>query len=144
MRVNLLSRFLACAALSLTVVTAAAQADPDPARVAAPLLGNWANGNNTMHVRATRCGDAVCGVVIWADDTTKAQIAEKGRTLIGTQVFRDFRPAGANVWRGKAYVPAIDQVVNGRMELTDPDHITVSGCSLGGLICQTRHWSRIR
>ena len=144
MRTSVLPRILACAA-ALTVVSAsAAQADPDPSRNGAAWVGNWTNMNNTMHVRAAPCGDAMCGTVIWADDKTKAQIAEKGRTLIGTQVFREFRRTGPNVWKGKVYVPAIDQTVNGTIELTDSESITASGCSFFGLGCQTRHWKRIR
>ena len=137
-----LPRFLTCAALMLAVAAASAQAGPQPD--GAPWAGTWANGNNTMHVRAGRCGDAMCGIVIWADDKTKADIAARGRTLLGTQVFREFRQTGPNEWKGKVYVPAIDQTVSGRIELTDPDHITASGCALFGFGCQTRHWKRIR
>ena len=142
----MLTRILACAALALTVTVASAQADPqpDPARNAAPWSGTWTNMNNTMHVRAARCGDAMCGTVIWADDKTKAEIAAKGRTLIGPPVFREFRKAGGSSWRGKVYVPAIDQTVTGTIELTDSDSITASGCAFLGFGCQTRHWKRIR
>ena len=143
---TIVSRLLACVALMLTVAAASAQADaqPDPARAGAPWAGTWANGNNTMHVRASRCGDAMCGIVVWAEEKTKADIAARGRTLLGTQVFREFRQTGPNEWRGKVYVPAIDQTISGRIELTDPDHITASGCALFGFGCQTRHWQRIR
>jgi uncharacterized protein (DUF2147 family) len=141
-----LPRLLACAVLTLTVAAASAQAgpEPDPARAGAPWAGMWTNMNNTMHVRAARCGSAMCGTVVWADDKTKADIASKGRKLIGTEVFRDFRQSGDNVWKGKVYVPAIDQTISGTIELTDPDSITASGCAFFGLGCQTRHWKRIR
>ena len=140
------SRLLACIALTMNVAAASAQAGtpPDPGRAAASWAGTWTNGNNTMHVRAAPCGDAMCGIVIWADEKTKADIAARGRTLLGTQVFREFRQTGPNEWKGKVYVPAIDQTVSGRIELTDPDHITASGCALFGFGCQTRHWKRIR
>src|SRR3982751_1376530 len=100
---TIMSRLMACAALTLTVVAASAQAspEPDPARAGAAWAGTWANGNNTMHVRAGRCGDAMCGIVVWADDKTKADITARGRTLLGTQVFREFRQTGLNEWRGK-------------------------------------------
>jgi uncharacterized protein (DUF2147 family) len=143
---TIMPRLLACAALALTVAAASAQAGPegDPARSGAPWTGTWTNMNNTMHVRAGRCGDAMCGTVVWADDKTKADIASRGRTLVGTQVFREFRQTGPNEWKGKVYVPALDQTISGRIELTDPDSITTSGCALFGFGCQTRHWKRIR
>lgn len=141
---TIMPRLLACAALTLTVASAAiAQGEPDPARGAA-WTGTWTNMNHTMHVRAARCGDAMCGTVIWADDKTKADIASRGRTLIGTQVFREFRQTGPNEWKGKVYVPALDQTISGKIELTDADSITASGCALFGFGCQTRHWKRIR
>jgi len=141
---TIMPRLLACAALTLTVAAAAdAQGGGDPGRDAT-WSGTWTNMNNTMHVRAGRCGDAMCGTVIWADDKTKADIASRGRTLIGTQVFREFRQTGPNEWKGKVYVPAIDQTIAGRIELTDSDSITASGCALFGFGCQTRHWKRIR
>jgi uncharacterized protein (DUF2147 family) len=113
---TIMPRLLACAALTLTVVAASAQAgpEPDPARAGAAWVGTWTNMNNTMHVRAGRCGDAMCGTVIWADDKTKADIA------------------------------SLDQTISGRIELTDPDSITTSGCALFGFGCQVRHWKRIR
>jgi uncharacterized protein (DUF2147 family) len=140
---TILPRLLACAALTLAVATGSARADPEPARGAA-WTGTWTNMNNTMHVRAGRCGDAMCGTVIWADDKSKADIASRGRTLVGTQVFREFRQTGPNEWKGKVYVPALDQTISGRIELTDPESITASGCALFGFGCQTRHWKRIR
>jgi uncharacterized protein (DUF2147 family) len=142
---TILPRLLACAALTLAVAAGSAQAgpDPDPARSGA-WTGTWTNMNNTMHVRAGRCGDAMCGTVIWADDKSKADIASRGRTLIGTQVFREFRQTGSNEWKGKVYVPALDQTISGRIELTDSESITASGCALFGFGCQTRHWKRIR
>jgi uncharacterized protein (DUF2147 family) len=142
---TILPRLLACAALTLAVAAGSAHAgpDPDPAR-SGGWAGTWTNMNNTMHVRAGRCGDAMCGTVIWADDKSKADIASRGRTLVGTQVFREFRQTGSNEWKGKVYVPALDQTISGRIELTDPDSITASGCALFGFGCQTRHWKRIR
>jgi uncharacterized protein (DUF2147 family) len=59
-------------------------------------------------------------------------------------VFREFRQTGSNEWKGKVYVPALDQTISGRIELTDSDSITASGCALFGFGCQTRHWKRIR
>ena len=142
---TILPRLLACAALTLAVTAGPARAGPDPEPAhGAAWTGTWTNMNNTMHVRAGRCGDAMCGTVIWADDKSKADIASRGRILVGTQVFREFRQTGPNQWKGKVYVPALDQTISGRIELTDSDSITASGCALFGFGCQTRHWKRIR
>lgn len=137
---------LACAALFPATSNAAAQANAmtESAQARELWTGVWQNGDNSMHVRATKCGEAtMCGTVVWANEQAKAQIAEKGRTLVGTEVFRDFRQTGPNQWKGKFYVPALDKTVSGRIELTDPESITASACAFA-LVCQTRHYKRIR
>lgn len=140
-----MSLLLVGAALFSAAGVSSAQADaPDPSRALPPLTGTWSSMNDTMHVRAERCGQSICGTVIWADDKTKADIAEKGRTLIGTQVFRNFRQTGPTEWKGQVYVPAIDKTVAGTIELTDPEMITASACMFGRIGCQTRHYKRIR
>lgn len=140
-----LPRFLACVALTLTVAAAGnAQADPDPARGSAAWAGDWTNMNKTVHIRASRCGDSMCGTVIWATDQAKADVAAKGGRLIGTQVFRDFRPTGSNEWRGKVYIPDMGRSFSGTITLTDNDSITATGCAFFGVGCQTRHYKRIR
>lgn len=137
---------LACAALSSLTATASAQAAPETEKPQPSEMwsGVWENGDNSMHVRATRCGESMCGTVVWADDKFKAKVAEKGRTLIGTEVFRDFHQTGPNQWKGKVYVPTLDKTVSGRIELTDPESITASACAFGPIGCQTRHYKRIR
>lgn len=141
-----MSLVLGCAALSAVAVSAAAQADatPDPAAGAAPWAGTWTNMPNTLHIRATKCGDAMCGTVVWADDKGKAEAAAKGRTLVGAEVFRNFRKVGPNVWKGQVYIPALDRTVSGKIELTDSESIAASACLLGFIGCQTRHYKRIR
>lgn len=136
-----LSCLLAVAAMTLGV--AAVSPEPDPARNAAPWAGVWTNMNNTVHIRAGKCGDAMCGTVIWAADKAKADVAARGGKLIGTQVFRGFRPAGGNEWKGKVYIPDLGQSFDGKLTLTDSNSITATGCAFMGIGCQTRHYKRI-
>ena len=107
-------------------------------------VGTWANMNNTMHIRASRCGNDMCGEVIWASEEAKANVAKRGRTLIGAQLFRDFRQTAPNQWSGKVFIPDLGRAVSGKVMLTDRDSITAVGCLVGPFGCQTRHWRRIR
>jgi uncharacterized protein (DUF2147 family) len=128
---------------------ASAEAPPPAAPTAAsasgsPLEGVWRNTRDTIHLRASRCGAAVCGTVIAA--AARHQVdAQKGsgRGLVGMQLFSSFRPAGASTWTGKIYIPDINKNANGKIVLTDRDSITVSGCLVFGLACKTQHWHRI-
>ncbi|WP_375397391.1 DUF2147 domain-containing protein [uncultured Sphingomonas sp.] len=120
----------------------------DPATAPAPSApggwtGVWRNMKNTIHIRATRCGVGMCGVVIWASDKVKADVAASGRTMIGMELFRDFRRADGSRWKGKVFVPDIGRTLSGTIEVTDPDSITASGCLILGLGCKTQHWKRV-
>jgi uncharacterized protein (DUF2147 family) len=102
----------------------------------------WRNTNNTVHIKAGPCGDSMCATVIWANDQTKASVAAKGRNIIGMQLLRGFRASGASEWKGSVYVPDRDLTVSGTITLLDRNTLKTVGCFLG-VICQTRHWSRI-
>lgn len=135
---------------AVALLTAAAEPAPPPAppppaaTSATPLDGVWRNTRNTVHIRAARCGQAICGTVVSAiaqarQDTRRGT----GRDLIGLQIFRDFRPVDAAVWKGKIYIPDMASNASGRIQLTDRNSITVSGCMFMGLACKTQHWKRI-
>jgi uncharacterized protein (DUF2147 family) len=139
-------RLLAClaaVAAPITLTTPAA-ADPDPARGRAPSwAGVWRNTNNTVHIKAGPCGANMCATVVWANAQTKAAVAAKGRNIIGMQLLRDFQRTGPAEWHGTVYVPDRDLTVAGTLTLQDRNTLKAVGCALLGLVCQTRHWSRI-
>ncbi len=141
---KIVSRLLACAVLTLAPVVAVSPAGADAARAdASPWTGVWRNTNNTVHIKAAACGTNMCATVVWADNQTKADVAAKGRNIIGMQLLRDFRPTGASEWRGTVYIPDMDMTVSGKLTMLDRNTLRAEGCGLMGLICQTRHWQRI-
>lgn len=137
-------RLLACAALVVAPVMsiAPAVAGPDPAREQS-WIGVWRNTNNTVHIKATPCGDNMCATVVWANDQTKAAVSAKGRNIIGMQLLRDFRRSGPMEWKGTVYVPDMDRTVAGKLTMLDRNTLQAVGCGFWGLVCQTRHWQRI-
>jgi len=121
-----------------------AAADPEPAHVRAPSwVGVWRNSNNTVHIKAGPCGDAMCATVVWANAQAKAAVAAKGRNIIGMQLLRDFHQVGPAEWSGTVYVPDLDVSVSGKITMTDRNTLAAVGCGLLGLVCKTRQWSRI-
>jgi uncharacterized protein (DUF2147 family) len=135
---RILPRLLAIAALTAAAAPSLAQAPSEG------LPGVWRNMRDTVHIRASPCGDAICGTVIWAAEQPKADARKKtGRDLVGMQLFRDFAPTGDNSWKGKIYIPDMDSTASGKILLTDPQSITVSGCVMLGIVCKTQHWKRI-
>ncbi len=130
---------VATAALFLVGVphVAHAQAQDDS------LLGTWRDPKDTVHVRTEPCGDRVCGVVVWASDAAVAA-ARRGGTgeLVGTTVFRNFKQAKPNVWRGKVYAPDVRMTFSGTLTVDD-NELRGKGCVLGGIVCKTRTWERV-
>ncbi|HEX4694384.1 DUF2147 domain-containing protein [Sphingomonas sp.] len=140
------SRLLTCAALMLApiMLPAAAAAGPEPVgHGTQSWAGVWRNTNNTVHIKASPCGDGMCATVIWANDKTKADVAAKGHNIIGMQLLRNFHQSGPAEWRGTVYVPDLDTTISGKITMTDRNTLAAVGCGFLGLVCQTRHWSRI-
>lgn len=106
--------------------------------------GVWRNESDSVHIRISSCGEAVCGTVIWASAKAKADVARRGRTLIGAQLFREFRPGDDGMWHGQVYVPDIDRTFTGTITMTDSDTLTGTGCLVRKLGCRTQTWKRVR
>lgn len=112
-------------------------ASPDPS------LGNWKNPKNTVHVRSQPCGQAMCGVVVWASPQAIADAGKGSKTpLIGSTLFRNFTSVKNGVWRGKVYVPDIGKTFSGTITVLDRNRIEGKGCLVGGIGCRSQIWTR--
>ena len=98
--------------------------------------GLWQRENGASRVRFLRCGDALCGTLDWLKDTS-------GPAKVGQRVFYDMRPDGAGRWKGSALNPEDGKTYSGTMALAD-DRLTTAGCVLGGLICRSVNWTRVK
>jgi uncharacterized protein (DUF2147 family) len=132
-------RHLLSASAILLLATAATAAPPAPR-----WAGTWRNASNSVHIRTASCGKAMCGTVVWASAKAKADVAKRGRTLIGAQLFKDFRRGNDGVWRGEVYVPDIGKSFTGTIALTDANTLTGSGCLFRSIGCKTQVWKRVR
>lgn len=115
---------------------AAATAQPTP-------FGLWQNPKATIIVRAHSCGELLCGTIIWAAPEAISDARDAGvTTLVGTNLLSDYHPNGRGRWAGKVYVPDEGRRFSSTIELKDPNHLRISGCILGGLICKHQIWVR--
>ena len=117
---------LILAATAMIAMAGAAAADP--------ILGSWRtipddNGNSGL-IEVAQCGDAYCGTLVAAFDSSGAAMASDN---IGRLLIWDTRPAGGNEYRGKVYSPDRDREYNSRLVLNG-DSLSVSGCVMG--ICR--------
>jgi uncharacterized protein (DUF2147 family) len=128
------------AALAAIIVSAPSAASPG----AGGIEGVWRNSKDSVRIRTYQCGAGICGQVVQASAKAQADAARGGtRQLIGTQVFREFRAAGAGSYRGKVFVPDLNRTFSGTLKLGDDHRLLGKGCILGGLICKTTAWTRV-
>jgi uncharacterized protein (DUF2147 family) len=106
-------------------------------------LGTWQNPSGSVRIRAARCGELVCGTIVFANDKAKAD-ARRGGTdpLIGTQLFEEFAANGPRSWRGRVFVPDMNRRVTGTATLVDGNTIRVEGCA-ARVICRNQVWTRV-
>ncbi len=122
------------ASLALLAAPASAQA----------IEGQWTNYKRNVVVQVERCGPAYCGRVIEA--SAKAQEkARKGGTpkLVGTQILTGLKPIGDGRYRGKAFVPKRNIHATATVRQLSANVMQVSGCVLGGLLCDNEKWTRV-
>ena len=131
---------------TLTIFTALILALPLAATPPTPKwTGVWRNAGNTVHLRTASCGRAaMCGTVIWASPKAKADVAGRGRKLIGAQLFRNFRDSGDGVWEGEVYVPDIDRTFSGTITPQGANTLIGEGCLFGSFGCKEQVWTRVR
>jgi uncharacterized protein (DUF2147 family) len=98
--------------------------------------GTWLRENGASRVKIAKCGEALCGNVIWLRDESTS------KSRIGQKVFYDMKPAGSGNWSGKAFNPEDGKEYSGKMSVSGAT-LTTSGCVLGGLICNSVKWSRV-
>lgn len=123
-----MKRFLTALVASL-VFSGAAQAGGDP-------TGLWLREGGKGTVRIGPCGGALCGTVASVNDPGSP-------ARVGQRVFYGMAPSGENNWAGHAFNPEDGKTYSGTMTLAG-DRLTTAGCVLGGLICKSVRWTRMK
>lgn len=119
---------------NLAVALMLATLSATPALAADP-TGTYLRDSGASRVRFAKCGDAICGNIVWLKDTS-------GPAKVGQRVFYDMKPAGENKWEGKAFNPEDGKTYSGKMSLSGGT-LATAGCALGGLICKSVSWSKV-
>jgi uncharacterized protein (DUF2147 family) len=96
--------------------------------------GIWLHEAGTSKVRIAKCGDALCGHIVWLK-------SDKSPAKVGQRIFYDMKPSGENAWQGSAFDPESEKTYTGKMTVSG-NALKTSGCALGGLICRSVSWSR--
>ena len=124
--------------LAKIALVAVAATVPVMASAEAALEGRWANPHRSVIVNVTRCGDAYCGTVGWAN----AKNREKGVDA-GARVLSDLKPLGRGVYKGRAYEPKRGISGSATVRQVSPNVMVVKGCAVMGLFCKEQRWTRV-
>ena len=81
-------------------------------------------------------GGTLCGFLAWKKESG-------GAAKIGQKLFSDMKPNGEDSWAGTAFNPEDGKRYTAKLTLSG-DHLVTAGCVLGGLICQSFDWTRVR
>ena len=121
----------------LVLLAAAAQVAP-----AKSIDGRWINPARTVIIQIAPCGGERCGVVEWASPQAEADARKGTPKLVGTALLTKLEPRSATQWAGRLFVPDRNIRASAKVRLLEPDELKVSGCALGGILCDSQVWTR--
>ncbi len=112
-------------------------------------IGIWANPAETLFIKTGPCrgdgGGDLCGSIVWASQRAMADARDAGVSqLIGTQLLSGYRRTGPGSWNGTVYIPDIGRRFSSRLKQTSAQALTISGCLVGGFLCKSQVWRRVR
>ena len=109
----------------------------------APIEGKWQNPKDSVIVDVHRCGAGTfCGNVSWA--SPKAKRKSEGRLKVGTELLTGLKADGNGGYRGRAYVPRHRVHATATVRHAGANALIVKGCTLGGIVCKSQRWTRVR
>jgi uncharacterized protein (DUF2147 family) len=98
------------------------------------VTGTWLREDGSSKVQIGRCGEALCGDLVWVRE-------RPADAPLGQRVFYDMKQSSPGEWTGSAFNPEDGETYRGKMVLSG-SRLTTSGCMLGGLICKSIRWRR--
>ena len=99
--------------------------------------GVWVTNGGESKYQITLCkGDAICGKMIWADNSA---LGAKLQQYVGKDAVIEVPRIGDQRWRGK--IDWQGNVVRGTIDVTDANNIHIKGCN--GAVCQTVELIRV-
>jgi len=128
------------ALLALVFIGAGGMAMADPAE------GVWQtkpdDNGDYGHVKISACGADLCGVLVRAFDGSGTE--KSSSPNIGKRIVWDMKAEGGGAYGGgKIWSPDRDKTYRSKMALSG-DVLSVSGCVLGGMICRSSEWRRVK
>ncbi len=122
------------------------------AQTAGNPMGTWLTQAGDARIRVSKCGDALCGVVVWLREpvnpaTGQPAVDDKNpnpslakRPMIGLPLFTDMRISGPGKWSGHIYNADDGGTYVSNILVSGTDTLRVEGCV--GALCGGESWTR--
>jgi uncharacterized protein (DUF2147 family) len=122
------------------------------AETGADVVGIWLTQAGDAKVRVRKCGEGICGVIVWLKDpispaTGKPQVDDKNpnpalamRPMIGLALFTGMLPSGPNQWSGRIYNADDGNTYASNVSVSGSGMLRVEGCV--GALCGGESWTR--
>jgi uncharacterized protein (DUF2147 family) len=119
---------------------------------AAEPTGTWLTEKGDARIQVARCGNALCGTVVWTKDaidpaTGRAPVdernpdpAKQNRKILGMRIFAMTKDANG-IWAGGIYNSDDGKIYAGKLLPVGNSQLQVNGCA--GALCGGEMWSRI-
>jgi len=145
---------MACFMAMLLTVTTAFGAGPDG------ILGIWTTEMDESKVEIFKCGEKICGKIIWLKspfytDSREGEIGTpwidrknpnpklRSRPILGLQLLEGFSAEEDNYWgSGTCYDPKSGNTYRGKIHLAAPDRLELRGYIGIPLFGRTSVWTR--
>ena len=120
---------------------------------AADVHGLWYTTDDKSKVEVKDCDGLLCGNIVWLKDpvgdngqplhdANNDDPSMQSRPIMGLPILLGLEPKGDNLWVGQVYSPEEGQTFDVELRMVSDKRIEITGCGLGGLICETRPWRR--
>jgi uncharacterized protein (DUF2147 family) len=124
-----------------------ALASPAMAQDASKVAGVWQSQSGITRVKVTPCGAGLCAHVVWQKSPSKDVHNEdpnkRDRPVVGLQLVSNMKAAGPGEWTGSIYNYEDGKTYSGKVKQVSANAIEIGGCVMGGMICQSKTWTKI-
>ena len=101
-----------------------------------PITGEWARGDDKAKVRIEPCGDNICAINTWIKEGVKDE-------KVNDILVMTLKQSSKSQWDGTAFDP--QRRLKYKLGITmAQSSMTTKGCVLGGLVCRSVRWTRIK
>lgn len=142
-------RFAGFFLLALLAATPVGAGSPTP-------VGVWLHSNGRIEVEISRCGDRLCGKLVWfkwPNDAQGRPLVDlknpdsklRKRPLLGLTILTGLHPAGDGTWEdGTIYNPDDGMTYEALMSIRGDGNLRVRAYVLFPFLGETQIWTRVR